>query len=206
MIETADGKRNKRYKQVWVCGELVELYLSGNNISGTIPEILKSCSELELFDISRNNVSGEIPMELERFDVSSNQLTGEIPAGICEGTYSLVLLHLSFNSLTGIIPSSFQYLSKLQELIIWNNVLSGEIPEEIRYVEALENLILDFNYLTGSIPSSLTINQIDSVEPDYRNMMELKARAEAADVAKSQFLATVSHEIRTPMNGVLGNL
>ena len=30
------------------------------------------------------------------------------------------------------------------------------------------------------------INQIDSVERDYRNMMELKARAEAADVAKSQ--------------------
>ncbi|GMP54436.1 hypothetical protein CsSME_00019614 [Camellia sinensis var. sinensis] len=37
-------------------------------------------------------------------------------------------------------------------------------------------------------------------------MMELKKRAEAADVAKSQFLATVSHEIRTPMNGVLGML
>ncbi|KAI3702191.1 hypothetical protein L6452_27917 [Arctium lappa] len=34
-------------------------------------------------------------------------------------------------------------------------------------------------------------------------MMELKHHAEAADVAKSQFLATVSHEIRTPMNGVL---
>jgi len=29
-------------------------------------------------------------------------------------------------------------------------------------------------------------------------------RAEAAKVAKSQFLATVSHEIRTPINGILG--
>ncbi|KAK6117812.1 hypothetical protein DH2020_048439 [Rehmannia glutinosa] len=49
------------------------------------------------------------------------------------------------------------------------------------------------------------IKQIAKVEHDYREMMELKHRAEAADVAKSQFLATVSHEIRTPMNGVLGN-
>ena len=36
--------------------------------------------------------------------------------------------------------------------------------------------------------------------------MELKARVEAADVAKSQFLVVFSHEIRTPMNGVLGML
>ncbi|XP_020525803.1 probable histidine kinase 5 isoform X2 [Amborella trichopoda] len=50
------------------------------------------------------------------------------------------------------------------------------------------------------------INRIAKVENDYRKMMELKVRAEAADVAKSQFLATVSHEIRTPMNGVLGML
>ncbi|KAF7827371.1 histidine kinase 2 isoform X1 [Senna tora] len=50
------------------------------------------------------------------------------------------------------------------------------------------------------------INRIAKVEDDYREMRELMVRAEAADVAKSQFLATVSHEIRTPMNGVLGML
>ncbi|KAJ6812887.1 putative histidine kinase 5 [Iris pallida] len=50
------------------------------------------------------------------------------------------------------------------------------------------------------------VNRIEKVEDDYREMRELKVRAEAADVAKSQFLATVSHEIRTPMNGVLGML
>ncbi|XP_010907055.1 probable histidine kinase 5 [Elaeis guineensis] len=50
------------------------------------------------------------------------------------------------------------------------------------------------------------LNRIEKVEDDYCEMRELKVRAEAADVAKSQFLATVSHEIRTPMNGVLGML
>ena len=36
------------------------------------------------------------------------------------------------------------------------------------------------------------------------DLVRLRAAAEAANVAKSEFLATVSHEIRTPLNGVLG--
>src|ERR1700676_5299406 len=35
-------------------------------------------------------------------------------------------------------------------------------------------------------------------------LQKAKAAAEAANQAKSRFLANVSHEIRTPMNGILG--
>ncbi|KAE8695289.1 Histidine kinase 2 [Hibiscus syriacus] len=65
--------------------------------------------------------------------------------------------------------------------------------------------VLVITLLVGHIFHA-AICRIAKVENDCRKMMELKARAEAADVAKSQFLATVSHEIRTPMNGVLGML
>uniref|UniRef100_A0A0D9V2K9 Leucine-rich repeat-containing N-terminal plant-type domain-containing protein n=1 Tax=Leersia perrieri TaxID=77586 RepID=A0A0D9V2K9_9ORYZ len=92
---------------------MVNLDLSCNRLTGTIPVDISALVALKNVNLSWNNLSGGIPdnigaiKELESLDLSHNRLSGEIPSSISTMIF-LSHINLSYNNLSGRIPTGNQ--------------------------------------------------------------------------------------------------
>ena len=89
-----------------------------------------------------------------KLDLSFNYLSGNLPTDLGNLT-NLQELRLRNNGLTGAIPSELGSLSQLQQLHLQWNALTNSIPVELSQLASLELLYLYKNSLTGGIPSEL---------------------------------------------------
>ncbi|KAI4326395.1 hypothetical protein MLD38_031716 [Melastoma candidum] len=95
-----------------LCDRLVSLKVSGNSLSGSLPEPAlpnSTCGSLHVLDFGSNKFSGEFPEFITKFeglnelDLSGNQFSGTIPKGLA--ALKLNKLNLSNNNFTGELPS-----------------------------------------------------------------------------------------------------
>ena len=106
-------------------GQVTQLVLDGNNLSGSLPAELGKLTSLTRLALNRNRLTGSIPSELgnlpalEIIGLANNQLTGPLPAGL--SSLSLTRLSLHDNTaLNGPLPEGFVNLTNLQRLAVAN--------------------------------------------------------------------------------------
>ncbi|KAI4351067.1 hypothetical protein L6164_005452 [Bauhinia variegata] len=136
------------------------LYLTNQNLGGTISPALGNLTFLKWLNLSLNNLHGGIPKEvgrlkrLQRINLAGNNLEGEIPAELTNCS-NLVFINFVANNLTGKVPFWLGSMKHLISLILGTNNLVGTIPPSLGNLSSLEVLVLSYNHLEGSFPDSL---------------------------------------------------
>ncbi|XP_030938744.1 probable LRR receptor-like serine/threonine-protein kinase At3g47570 [Quercus lobata] len=143
------------------CSSLRKINLSGNQLKGTLPNVLGNLStQLTYFVIADTLLFGEIPIglgnlvNLRTLWMSDNKFSGTIPDDIT-GLKKLQRLYLNNNRLSGMLPITLGNLTSINELDLYNNKLQGTIPSSIENCQNLLLLDLSQNNLTGIIPKQL---------------------------------------------------
>ena len=113
--------------------QVVQLRLTSNKLTGSIPVEVGNLTALTFLDLSGNQLSGPIPTELGNLAALNN-------------------LVLSRNNLTGSIPAELGNLTALRSLRLGRNQFSGAIPTELGNLTNLEVLFMHTNQLTGLVP------------------------------------------------------
>ncbi len=141
-------------------GQVTQLTLNHNGLSGTLPTEIGLLAYLRHLDLAGNRLTGQIPAtlgnlrQLVTLDLSNNDLRGPLPARL-RLLRHLRVLDLHDNALNGPIPASLHDLRALERLDLSQNRFSGELPPELGQLTRLVSLSLDRNELRGPLPSTL---------------------------------------------------
>ncbi|KAL8239825.1 hypothetical protein R6Q59_016392 [Mikania micrantha] len=163
------------------------LDMSGNHITGTIPEKLQSfIPRIRYLDFSSNELNGVIPTsmfdltDLEMLDLSNNKLSGEVPKGLFTNLSRAAIIKLSNNALYGhVLSGNLSFMGNLDTLKLDNNCFMGNIGINTSGNSmGLKVLDISENHFTGRIPSWMSNMCSNS---HYSDGCELVARNNRLD-------------------------
>ncbi|KAJ8771105.1 hypothetical protein K2173_023430 [Erythroxylum novogranatense] len=151
---------------------LEDLYFDNNILQGSIPASFNGLVSVKRLEIQSNNLYGEFPdlgslKDLYLLDASDNRLSGKVTATLPS---ALVQISMRNNSFEGTIPESFRSLVFLQVMDLSFNNLSGSVPSLLFSHPSLEQLTLSYNHFTTvQSPTSSTAIQSELIAIDISN-------------------------------------
>ncbi|KAI7756962.1 hypothetical protein M8C21_033430 [Ambrosia artemisiifolia] len=150
---------------------LTRLDLQGTSMEGPIPpsiSLLTKLQELRITDLAGTSTSRfpnfQAMTQMNRLTLRNCLLTGSIPEDIGEPG-QLKLIDLSYNTLSGPIPNSFQTITS-DALFLNNNWLSGVIPAWV--FSSKDKIDLSYNNFTRSQQEycqSSSLNLVSALSP-----------------------------------------
>ena len=147
-------------------GDLTEISLANNNLSGNLPSQLGDLTLLKKLSLGNNQLTGSIPQAFDQLInmqflyLNNNQLTGVFPQFLGSLT-AIRNAHLDHNQLTGTLPSNLSNLSYLENLKVDDNKLTGEVTLAMVNHPNLNRLYLHRNNLTSIPDLSGHANQVN---------------------------------------------
>ncbi|KAL0800993.1 hypothetical protein Bca101_056169 [Brassica carinata] len=140
--------------------KLLFLNISDNEFTHIFPENIGwTLPHLKYMNLANNGFQGNVPSSLgniksiEYMDISHNSFSGKLPQSFGKGCYSLGVLKMSHNKLSGdVFPESWNF-SFVNVLYMDNNQFTGKIGQGLRNMRSLVLLDISNNNLTGVIPN-----------------------------------------------------
>ena len=150
----------------WLNGmtNMRELWLWGNSLTGTVPN-LSGMTSLVKLKLANNNLTGGVPQastlppNMTWLIIDRNPFRGTIPN--LSSLSRLRLLWLHNNGLTGEIPAGTMFPASVDDLNLRDNMLTGAIPD-LSSLDMATRVRLHGNMLTGEVPASL--GRLDSLK------------------------------------------
>jgi hypothetical protein len=178
---------------------LRELFIPGNAIEGTVPEIMFTQLEyLYVVDLSQNQLQGTIPTTLWTLPtlrlayLHGNQFTGTVPQTLeVVPSADLEEIWVGNNFLSGGIPAWWTTLPKLDVLSASQNAWTGSLPTQWDQAQNLVFLDLSVNQITGSIPTSL-LYSLPSLQFLYLDYNQLSGTLPTTTVSAEEVDFTVT--------------
>ncbi|GLT52821.1 hypothetical protein SLA2020_261380 [Shorea laevis] len=165
---------------------LTDFRVNDNNLNGTIPDFIQSWKQLERLEMIASGLKGPIPSSISVLEKLTDLRISDINVTIqafpeLRNMTGLTRIILRNCNISGEIPDYIWTMYHLRILDLSFNKLSGELPTAIS-TKSIKFIFLSSNLLSGNVPESI-LRKGTNVDLSYNNFIRQSAEQPACQTS-----------------------